>query len=155
MTVSKIAHATGSTARTAAGRAYRATIEALLDKANGEVLADLWQKVCPYPVDELPERQGIIEDLADFAEVLRPRLADMQADELCRLIQRYAVQRSRQPSFVRSLSCGVGDRGPAKVAFLKPVNGRACPKWVVFSALLNRQLTPNHWSITRKGRGES
>jgi hypothetical protein len=98
MTDSKIARVNVSTTRTPAGRAYRATIEALLDKVNGEVLAELWREVCPYPVDELPQRHGMIEDLADFAEVLRPRLADMQANELCRLIQRYAVQCRRQPA---------------------------------------------------------
>jgi len=127
MTNRKIAQVNISTARTAAGRDYRARIEALLDKANGDVLADLWQEVCPYPVDELPERQGIIEDLADFAEVLRPRLAGMQADKLCRLIERYAVQCRRQRSSVRSLTYGVGDRGPAKVTSRKPVSRRLKP----------------------------
>ena len=95
------------TARTAAGRDYRARIEALLDKANGEVLADLWQEVCPYPVDELPEHHAIIEDLADFAEVLQPHLADMQADELCRLIQKYAA-RCRRRVLLRGVPATAG-----------------------------------------------
>jgi hypothetical protein len=73
------------------GRDHSAGIETLLDKANSKVLADLWQEVCPYPVDTLPERHAILEDLADFAEVLQPRLADMRADELCRLIGKYAA----------------------------------------------------------------
>ena len=127
MANSKIAHVNISTARTVVGRACRARIKALLDKVKGEVLADLWQEVCPYPVDEPPERHGILEDLADFAEVLRPRLADMHADELCRLIQRYAVRCRRQRSFVRSLSYGVGGRGPAKVTSPKPISRRLKP----------------------------
>ena len=115
MTASKIAHVNVSIARTAAGKVCRATIEALLDEANAEVLAALWQEVCPYPVDELPERQAMVEDLADFAEVLQPRLVGMQVDELCRLIHRYAVPGRRRPSFVSSLNCGISVRRPAEV----------------------------------------
>jgi hypothetical protein len=99
-----------SPARTSAGSECRARIEALLDKANSEVLADLWQEVFPYPADELPDRHAIIEDLADFAEVLQPRLADMQPDQLCWLIEKYAGRRSSSRSFVRTLMGGVGDR---------------------------------------------
>ena len=54
MTHSKVAHLKTGIARTAAGREYRASIEALLDKASGETLAELWRKVCPLVVDELP-----------------------------------------------------------------------------------------------------
>ncbi len=82
---------TGS-ARSEAGREYRARIEALLDKANSEVLADLWQEICPFLVDTLPERRAIIRDLGEFAAILQPRLADMQVDELCRLIEKYAAR---------------------------------------------------------------
>jgi hypothetical protein len=59
--------------RTAAG--YRAKIEALFDELAAERLADLWQKLYPLPIDpdcELPDRRGIIQDLADFALVLQP-----------------------------------------------------------------------------------
>jgi hypothetical protein len=125
MSDSTIAHVNISTARTAAERSRRATIEILLDKANHQVLADLWQEVCPYLVDELPERQGLIEDLADFAEVLRPSLGDIQTDELCRLIQRYAGACRRHPRFVRSLSSGVGDHWTAEVTSPAQVPGAA------------------------------
>jgi hypothetical protein len=110
MADSTIANVNIGAPRTTAGRDHRARIEALLDEVNGEVLADLWQQVFPYPADELPDRQGIIEDLADFAEVLQPRPAYMRADQLCWLIEKYAGRRSRSRSFVRSL-CGVGDTG--------------------------------------------
>jgi hypothetical protein len=116
-----IAHVNTGFGRTVAETTRRATIEALLDKASDEVLADLWQEVCPHRVDEFSERQGLIEDLADFAEVLQPRLADMQTDELCRLIERYAGGCRRHPRFVRSLSGGVGDRWPAEVRSLAHV----------------------------------
>jgi hypothetical protein len=108
-----MAHLSTDFVRSEAGRDTRAKIEALLDKANGEVLADLWQELFPCPADELPERRAIIEDLADFAEVLRPRLADMGADQLCWLIEKYAGKRSRSRSFVQSLIWGVD--GPATV----------------------------------------
>ena len=45
-------------------------IETLLDKVDDAVLAKLWRQICPLHVDQLPDRQGIIADLADFAEVL-------------------------------------------------------------------------------------
>jgi hypothetical protein len=109
MADSTIARVDIDTTRIMAGSDCRARIEALLDKAASEVLADLWQQVFPYPADELPDRQGIIEDLADFAEVLQPQLAGMRADQLCWLIEKYAGRRSRSRSFVRSLICGVGD----------------------------------------------
>ena len=80
--------------RTAARKAYRARIESLLDESSDEPLADVWQRMCPFPIDpayELPDRRGIIEDLADFAEVLRPSLDGMKANRLCRLIERFSV----------------------------------------------------------------
>jgi hypothetical protein len=110
MANSNVARVNLGTARTAARRDYRARIEALLDKANGEGLADLWQEVCPFPVDELPERPAIIEDLADFAEVLQPRLVDMRVDELCRLIQRYAA-RCRRRVLLRGVPATAGAAG--------------------------------------------
>ncbi|MGO9113150.1 MAG: hypothetical protein ACLP9L_28280 [Thermoguttaceae bacterium] len=85
--------------RTAARKAYRAKIEALLGESRDEKLAGVWQRVCPFridPVCELPDRRGIIEDLADFAEVLRPRLDGMKAHRLCRLVEKYAAYESRQ-----------------------------------------------------------
>ena len=65
----------------------------MLEKAQDAQLADVWQRVCPFPIDlapQLPDRQGAIEDLADFAEVLQPGLDGLNADGLCRLIARSA-----------------------------------------------------------------
>jgi hypothetical protein len=78
-------------------------IEALLDKVDDPVLAYLWWQICPLHVDQLPDRQGIIADLADFAEVLQPRLSGMQASQLCRLIEAYATKYRRSQRFVRNL----------------------------------------------------
>jgi hypothetical protein len=78
---------------------YRAKIESLLDESRDERLADVWQRLYPFPIDpayELPDRRGIIEDLADFAEALQPSLNGMKADRLCRLIEKYAACESRQ-----------------------------------------------------------
>jgi hypothetical protein len=89
----------GTTRGTAARKAYRAKIESLLDESGDARLADVWQPVCPFPVDsacELPDRRGLIEDLADFAEVLQPSLDGMTADRVCRLIEKYATCESRQ-----------------------------------------------------------
>ena len=41
----------------------------------------------------------MIADLADFAEQLQPRLADMRAEELCRLIEKYACPRQARAEF--------------------------------------------------------
>ena len=87
------------TRQAAARKAYRAKIESLLEESKDERLADVWQRVCPFPIDpayELPNRRGIIEDLADFAEVLQPSLDGMKANRLCRLIEKYAAWESRQ-----------------------------------------------------------
>ncbi len=92
--------------RTAAQRAYRAQIESLLDESRDERLADLWQRVCPFAIDgacELPDRRGMIADLADFAEVLRPSLDGMRARRLCRLVEKYAAYESRQSDLSVSL----------------------------------------------------
>jgi hypothetical protein len=89
----------GTIRRTAARKAHRAKIESLLDKSRDVQLADLWQRVYPVPIDpvnELPDRQGIIADLADFAEVLQPSLDGVEADSLCRLIDKYAACESCQ-----------------------------------------------------------
>jgi hypothetical protein len=75
----------------------------LLAKADGPVLADLWREVFPYPVDQSPDRQGAVQDLADFAEVLRPRLDGLQANELCGLIRAYAVKRRNVVAGLRQL----------------------------------------------------
>jgi hypothetical protein len=80
--------------RTLARNVYRAKIESLLDKSSDERLGYVWQRVCPLPVDsvhELPDRRGVIKDLADFAEVLRPNLDGMKPQRLCRLIENYAA----------------------------------------------------------------
>ena len=84
----------GATRRIAARNAYRAKIKSLLDESRDERLAEMWQRVCPFAVDpayELPDRRGIIEDLTDFAEAIQPSLDGMKADQLCRLIEKYAV----------------------------------------------------------------
>ena len=84
----------GAARRTAARKAYRAKIESLLDESRDERLADMWQQVCPFAIDpayELSDRRGIIEDLTDFAEAIRPSLNGMKADQLCRLIEKYAA----------------------------------------------------------------
>ena len=63
----------------------------------------------PLPIDpacELPDRRGIIEDLADFAVVLRPSLDGMQANRLCRLVEKYAACDSRQSDVSVSLLAG-------------------------------------------------
>jgi hypothetical protein len=80
-----------------------APIEALLDKVDGPVLANLWQQIRHQHVDRLPDRQAMISDLADFAEVLQPPLNDMQAPQLCRLIEAYAAKRRRSLKFLRDL----------------------------------------------------
>jgi hypothetical protein len=82
------------TRRIAARKAYRAKIESLLDESRDEQLANVWQRVYPIPIDpagELPDRRGIVADLADFAEVLQPSLDGVEIDQLCRLIEKYAA----------------------------------------------------------------
>jgi hypothetical protein len=84
----------GTTRRSAARKAYRTKIESLLDKSRDVQLADVWQRVYPFPIDpscKLPNRRGIIGDLADIAEVLQPSLDDINADRLCRLVEKYAA----------------------------------------------------------------
>jgi hypothetical protein len=84
----------GSMRRNAARKAYRAKIESLLDESGYEPLAEVWQRVCPFAIDpayDLPNRRGIIKDLADFAEVLQPSLNSMEARQLCGLIEKYAA----------------------------------------------------------------
>ena len=83
-----------TTRRTAARKAYRAKIESLLDESRDERLAGMWQQVSPFAIDqayELSDRRGIIEDLTDFAEAIQPSLDGMKADQLCRLIEKYAA----------------------------------------------------------------
>ena len=92
--------------KTVAKKGYRAKIESLLDKSSAAQLADVWQRVYPLPIDpahELPDRRGMIEDLADFAEVLRPSLTGMQAHRLCRLIEKYAACKSHPSDLSASL----------------------------------------------------
>src|SRR5208337_3063923 len=89
----------GAMRRDLARKAYRARIESLLDDSSDAPLAEAWQRVYPFPIDaasELPDRRGIIEDLADFAEVLQPGLDGMKANRLCLLIEKYAACESGQ-----------------------------------------------------------
>ena len=97
----------GIRTRTATWTASITRIERLLDKVDDPVLADLWRQICPLDVEQLPDRQGMIADLADFAEVLQPRLNGMQAPQLCRLIEAYAAKHHRSQRFVRALLRGV------------------------------------------------
>ncbi len=86
------------TTRIAARKAYRAKIESLLDESRDERLADMWQRAYPLSIDpayELPDRRGIIEDLADFAEVLQPSLGCMKSHRLCRLLEKYATYENK------------------------------------------------------------
>jgi hypothetical protein len=86
------------TRASAAKRAYRARIESLLNESKDERLAAVWQRVCPFPIEsahDLPDRRGIIKDLADFAEVLQPSLDDMEAHRLCHLVEKYGACESR------------------------------------------------------------
>jgi hypothetical protein len=102
----KMASASNATAikddtarRTVARKAYRARIESWLNESSDERLADVWQRVYPLPIDpacELPDRRGIIEDLAVFAGVLQPSLNGVSAHRLCRLVEKYAAYESRQ-----------------------------------------------------------
>lgn len=85
----------GTATKAATGRrtaaSHCAKIEALFDKVATERLADLWQRLYPLPIEpdcELPDRQGIIEDLADFGQVLQPNSDGMTADQLCWLIDK-------------------------------------------------------------------
>ena len=92
MAMASTARAIKTGKRTGPGNTYRAQIEALLGEADGERVAEAWQRVCPFAIAsecELPDRQGIIQDLADFAEVLRPNLEDMTANWLCRRVETY------------------------------------------------------------------
>jgi hypothetical protein len=78
------------TGRRTAAR-HRAKNEALFDELATERLADLWQGLYPFPIDpdcELPDRQEIIEDLADFGLVLQPNSDGLTAEQLCWLIDK-------------------------------------------------------------------
>jgi hypothetical protein len=92
--------------RATARKAYRAKIESLLDESRVERLAEVWQRVSPFPMDstcELTDRRGIIADLADFAEALQPSLEGMKAHRLCRLIEKFATYQPRQSHLPVSL----------------------------------------------------
>ena len=110
----------GIRTRTATRTASITRIETLLDKVDDPVLADLWRQICPLDVEQLPDRQGIIADLADFAEVLQPRLNGMQAPQLCRLIEAYAAKHRRSQRFVRTLLWDVNAGQSRVVADAQP-----------------------------------
>ena len=87
-----------SARRAAARNAYRAQIESLLEESEDQALADAWRRVSPFPMDsacELPNRRGMISDLADFAAALQPSLVGLKAERLCGLLERYAAYRPR------------------------------------------------------------
>jgi hypothetical protein len=95
---------------TGPGKAYRAKIETLLAELAYERLVAIWQQVCPLPTAfelGLPDRLGIIQDLADFAAVLQPNLKDMTADQLCRQVEKNggaANRKKNRPSLRRKAS---------------------------------------------------
>jgi hypothetical protein len=91
---------------------YRAKVEVLLGRADAALLSSVWQEVFPCVADKLPDRRGMIEDLADFAEVLRPQLAGMRPNQLCRLIQANAAGRKRSQRFLRRLIAADGSQTP-------------------------------------------
>jgi hypothetical protein len=81
--------------------ASHAKIKALLDEADGRRLAKAWQWVYPRPIGseaELPDRPGMVEDLADFAEVvLQGSLDGLTVDRLCKLTEECGTLRLRHP----------------------------------------------------------
>jgi muconolactone delta-isomerase len=88
--------------RTGRGKAYRAKVEAMLAELASEQLVEVWRRVCPFAIAsefDLPDRQGIIQDLADFAVVLQPNLAEMTADQVCRWVEKYGGAANRRNQF--------------------------------------------------------
>jgi hypothetical protein len=81
-------------------------IEALLDRVDGDILAELWRAVYPLPLSQVPGRRGLIADLADLAEVLSPSLKDVGPRQLCQRLSAYAAQRNQSQSFLRELVRG-------------------------------------------------
>ena len=119
----------GIRTRTTPQTASMTGIETLLDQVDDPVLADLWRQICPLHVDQLPDRQGIIADLADFAEVLQPHLHGMQAPQLCRLIEACATKRRRSLRSLRDLLWGVNaedNRAPVSAALEGLSNSSNC-----------------------------
>jgi hypothetical protein len=80
-------------------QAYRAKIEAMLAELACEQLVDAWRQVCPFAIAAefgLPDRLGIIRDLADFAEVLQSNLEEMTSEQLCRQVAKYGRAANRK-----------------------------------------------------------
>jgi hypothetical protein len=104
----------------------RARIEAMLAELADERLLGAWMRVCPIAPESAPhapDRRGIIRDLADLAEALQPKLAEMTAEELCRQIERYGcadgAELLRGPWFTRArqqAAEGVGRTEVSRVA---------------------------------------
>lgn len=129
--VSRAAYVKPSTTSMKAGpgKAYRAKIEALLAELPCEQLVDVWQQVCPFLIASefgLPDRLGIIQDLADFVEILQPNLEDMTADQLCRWVERYAgaANQEKNKPFLRPKALRVKMPTPSSRRTSRPAAAR-------------------------------
>ena len=84
--------------RTGSRKLYRVQIETLLAELASGQLIEAWQRVCPFAIATefgLPDHPGILQDLADLAEVLQPNLENMTADQLCRWVAKYGGAATR------------------------------------------------------------
>jgi hypothetical protein len=70
----------------------RAKVGLLFAELATDRLAGLWRRLFPLSVDsgrELPDRQEMIEDLADFGQVLQPNQDGLTADQLCWMLDKF------------------------------------------------------------------
>jgi hypothetical protein len=66
-------------------------IEVLLGGVTTAQLADLWRRLYPLPLEsdrQLPGRPALLDDLADFGQVLQPNADGLTADQLCWLLSK-------------------------------------------------------------------
>jgi hypothetical protein len=104
----------------------RARIEALFDELTTDRLAGLWQRLYALPVKpdcELPNRRGMIGDLADFGQVLQPNADGLTADQLCRLVDKCggggeAIGRARERRRASPYRLFQRGRGPYRHDFV-------------------------------------
>jgi hypothetical protein len=95
--------------RSGSAKVYRAQLEAKLAELADRQLVEAWLLVCPFAVPracDMPDRLGMIQDLADIAEALQPSLQEATADQLCWLVKQYGD--------------GGGVRNRRRVGFLVP-----------------------------------